>query len=389
MAFTANGTFVPWDPLRALKDNMCASCGKSGAHNKCSACGFAKYCNQECQRAAWKAHKDVCTRGYDGYISQVEQRSKQISSMLIKGDVEGMMAGYRDAISAARAFGDAEGLRHNLRALAHRCEESGQSANSTAHNAEADKIEKIIGKPLTAQHVFSQLDRQQVPPELEKLAARPRDPSHARRGAKSGSLPWCTWEQTISDMTLSVPLPADVPKRGVSVVFGRKHLKLSVAGGIVVADCDLFGAITPDECTWTHGDGVATLVLEKAERKVWDWLLPQPPAPPADAPAAPASTSGASSAAAEPPHDVSDPSAAPGAIGANALPLNRPLVTEPVIERLMDAVIAADLAPPRPSMPATQEARGRTSDDGSAAGAGDHETTGESASEAEGEPGAK
>ena len=51
-----NGTYVSTDPLES-----CLSCGKIPEDIKmCSRCSGAAFCNSECQRACWKAHKKEC-----------------------------------------------------------------------------------------------------------------------------------------------------------------------------------------------------------------------------------------------------------------------------------------------------------------------------------------
>jgi ankyrin repeat protein len=40
--------------------NSCGTCGRIGADQKCP-CGAAWYCDQECQKAGWKAHKRTCS----------------------------------------------------------------------------------------------------------------------------------------------------------------------------------------------------------------------------------------------------------------------------------------------------------------------------------------
>ena len=46
----------------AVRD-LCAACGSLAAEKKllhCRACGFDRYCDRDCQRAAWARHKLVC-----------------------------------------------------------------------------------------------------------------------------------------------------------------------------------------------------------------------------------------------------------------------------------------------------------------------------------------
>ena len=332
MAFTSNNTFLPWDPLRAVKETPCAACGKPEVRLfKCGACKFAKYCSEECQRSVWTQHQPVCKSGYTGYIARLEERQQRLGKMFeLGGNHDSVMALYDEALGEARAFGDAEGVRHVLRVMAHRCDAIGRDQDAARHTAEADKIEQVIGKPISAKHVFNQVDGgRTAQPILEKLAAP--------RGSKTGSLPWCRWEQSIADVTLSVPLPADVRKAALSIAFSKQRVRISLTGGVVIADCVLCAPIKPDECSWTLSDGTACIMLEKVERKVWDWLEPEPPAHKA-------STTAASAAAAL---DVTDPSPAAASPAAAARPAFG-LAAEAPLDRLVDAVIACDLAPPRP-----------------------------------------
>jgi hypothetical protein len=39
---------------------ICACCDKPKPKERCSACNFAYYCNEECARAKWSSHKKVC-----------------------------------------------------------------------------------------------------------------------------------------------------------------------------------------------------------------------------------------------------------------------------------------------------------------------------------------
>ena len=41
----------------------CAHCGAEDAKKKCSACKQCYYCSVDCQRAAWPAHKKICSKG--------------------------------------------------------------------------------------------------------------------------------------------------------------------------------------------------------------------------------------------------------------------------------------------------------------------------------------
>lgn len=46
-----------------LPGGPCRSCGRAGATRRCTACRIALYCDRNCQRAHWKAHKKECASG--------------------------------------------------------------------------------------------------------------------------------------------------------------------------------------------------------------------------------------------------------------------------------------------------------------------------------------
>jgi len=47
--------------MRAWLKSHCGHCGRSAQKGVCSRCKIVGYCGAECQRAAWKAHKPLCT----------------------------------------------------------------------------------------------------------------------------------------------------------------------------------------------------------------------------------------------------------------------------------------------------------------------------------------
>ena len=362
MAFTSNSTFIPWDPLRAMKSAACAACGSANAKSKCGACQFAKYCGVECQRAHWSDHAPLCKRGYNGYVEQLEKHQKRISPFILASDDEGAIQCYTEALAAARAFGDSEGVRHNLHAIAHRCDAKARTAEAAKYKAEADQLEQILGKPSSAKQIFSRLDglpsmQTDLPEQLSALAPRQAGKSAPPpRGAKRGTLPWCEWEQSISDVTITVKLPSGVQRQSLAIDFGRQGLRVALKGGVVVADVELGGRIMPDECTWTLGDGAACLTLEKAERKVWDYLLSQPPAPPlppsnasAASSALPSSSSPADLAAAAAPYLGVDISETDDRAAQVTAALSGLAVADPsAAARLMCAAASSHVAPPKP-----------------------------------------
>ena len=47
----------------------CGHCGNEAADRKCGGCGEKHYCDEKCQRADWKAHKEACKAASRRYKS--------------------------------------------------------------------------------------------------------------------------------------------------------------------------------------------------------------------------------------------------------------------------------------------------------------------------------
>eukprot|EP00930_Biecheleria_cincta_P006415 TRINITY_DN107417_c0_g1_i1.p1 TRINITY_DN107417_c0_g1~~TRINITY_DN107417_c0_g1_i1.p1 ORF type:complete len:723 (+),score=112.05 TRINITY_DN107417_c0_g1_i1:45-2213(+) len=58
-----------------MADGVCGSCGARGAEFACSRCKSARFCGQECFRAAWKAHKLRCFPAPSMGVSQTPPAS--------------------------------------------------------------------------------------------------------------------------------------------------------------------------------------------------------------------------------------------------------------------------------------------------------------------------
>jgi hypothetical protein len=87
------------------------------------------------------------------------------------------------------------------------------------------------------------------------------------------------WEQTISDVTITVPVPAGTKSRDIACVIGRGHLRLQLNGQpspLLDSDypCDdrngqcVWEQVKPAQCFWNLSDAKCTIYLEK-ERECW------------------------------------------------------------------------------------------------------------------------
>jgi len=87
------------------------------------------------------------------------------------------------------------------------------------------------------------------------------------------------WEQTITDVTITVPLPPGTRSKDISCSIRRGHVRLDVRGvpEPVLDDdypCDdrnnqcVWEQVKPEQSFWNFGDGKVTIYLEK-ERESW------------------------------------------------------------------------------------------------------------------------
>lgn len=58
---------IPYDELKIYNfvptyDTWCLNCNNKNARFRCSKCKFVFFCNQTCQKNAWKIHKNHCGR---------------------------------------------------------------------------------------------------------------------------------------------------------------------------------------------------------------------------------------------------------------------------------------------------------------------------------------
>lgn len=72
-----------------------------------------------------------------------------------------------------------------------------------------------------------------------------------------------SWTQTLDDIEIIVPLPMEVQRNQISVVFHPKHVKVLLLGksakttkSITLVEIELFAPIDTDGCTWTFEKSV-------------------------------------------------------------------------------------------------------------------------------------
>ena len=160
---------------------------------------------------------------------QLEKHQKRISPFILASDDEGAIQCYTEALAAARAFGDSEGVRHNLHAIAHRCDAKARTAEAAKYKAEADQLEQILGKPSSAKQIFSRLDglpsmQTDLPEQLgprpatggQERATAPRSHCVARCPGASGAV-----DLRLVTITVNACPPASSGRASRSTLAGR------------------------------------------------------------------------------------------------------------------------------------------------------------------------
>lgn len=74
-----------------------------------------------------------------------------------------------------------------------------------------------------------------------------------------------SWTQTLSDVTVTVPVPAGTKGRDVAVHIAKSSLKVGLKGAEPIVAGELHEAVLPDDCMWSIIDGRAIeITLQKA-----------------------------------------------------------------------------------------------------------------------------
>jgi len=84
------------------------------------------------------------------------------------------------------------------------------------------------------------------PEEQKKLDAEAK----AKEDAEQARLPY-KWSQTIKDVDITIPIPANLKGRDLNVKFTKTKLFAAIKGQDAFIDGDLPHPIIPDESTWT------------------------------------------------------------------------------------------------------------------------------------------
>lgn len=92
-------------------------------------------------------------------------------------------------------------------------------------------------------------------------------PPNAGNGA---DLPTYSWTQTLSEVVVTVPVPAGTRAAACDVAFTRTHLRAGLKGADPILAGPTDGAVLPDDCTWSLQDGrLLEITLAKADTMRW------------------------------------------------------------------------------------------------------------------------
>jgi hypothetical protein len=63
-----------------------------------------------------------------------------------------------------------------------------------------------------------------------------------------------TWSQTISDLTINIPVPEGTTGKQIEWIIKTNYIKLAIRGQTPsLLEGELSGLVKPSDCTWTLG----------------------------------------------------------------------------------------------------------------------------------------
>lgn len=77
-----------------------------------------------------------------------------------------------------------------------------------------------------------------------------------------------TWDQTLRDVELVIPVAPETRARDVKVKIERKHLKVTLLQKILL-EGELYKEVKVEESTWTLSQGEIQVQLEKVNKVEW------------------------------------------------------------------------------------------------------------------------
>jgi len=98
-------------------------------------------------------------------------------------------------------------------------------------------------------------------------------PMEAEGASIASPLPPYVWSQTTEEVTLSFLVGKEVTKRDICFSLAGSKIEIRLADGKTLLSGDLEGKIDKDGCSWTLGDSILEVTLEKSQLCVWDRVV--------------------------------------------------------------------------------------------------------------------
>jgi len=184
----------------------------------------------------------------------------------VSGEKDGMKGGFfatskpsapKTAAPSASAAGPSQQQTREVPETA----AAGISAPPAAAAAAQDPEPSPADQPSSP--VTSDLETKEAPDGQDQ------DKGIAPNKGRGADLEHYSWTQTLSEVTVLVPVPKGMKARQLDVIISKQHLRVGVKGEAPIIDGDLSESIKPDDCLWNLADGVVELTLTKAEGMHW------------------------------------------------------------------------------------------------------------------------
>jgi len=78
-----------------------------------------------------------------------------------------------------------------------------------------------------------------------------------------------SWTQTLTEVTVSVPVPAGIKARDLQVVIKKDYLKVGVKGQAPILDGDMSELVKIDDSMWAMEGSVVEITLQKQDGMHW------------------------------------------------------------------------------------------------------------------------
>lgn len=78
-----------------------------------------------------------------------------------------------------------------------------------------------------------------------------------------------SWAQTLTEATVTVPVPKGTKSKMLDVVISKNHLKVGLKGETPIVDGELNEAVKTEDCLWNLDDNAVEISLQKVNGMSW------------------------------------------------------------------------------------------------------------------------